>query len=345
MELVVYREKPNPEKYSKEFLVSLLSTMKAERIFDVSVIRMISAGKIAGFYHAGSGQEAIAAGSIKEVLRKDDYLFYMHRGCNEMIAKGVPIDRLYADFFGNIYGTNRGLGAGIIHGADPTLGVLGQPGTIGSNMPLACGVGMAINQRKSKQVVYATFGDGTANRELLHGAFNYAGIWKLPVIFMCQNNEYALASKYTDEHALADGYIASRGLSYGIPSYVVDGNDVLAVYEVSKLAVERARNGEGATFIEAKTLRQNGHFVGDPRVYMDKERLEWFITHNDPISNFEKLLLDYNIVTQEELDELDHEITGQNDAAIEKADSYPLPGEERLYEGLYSTSAVPQEVK
>jgi pyruvate dehydrogenase E1 component alpha subunit len=342
MELVVYNNKPNPEGYEKDFLINLLKTMKYERIFDVSVIRMISEGKIAGFYHAGSGQEAIAAGSVSP-LNQDDYLFYMHRGCNEMVAKGVPLDKLYSDFFGNINGTNRGLGAGIIHGADPSRGVMGQPGTIGSNMPLACGIGIAINRRKSKQLVYCTFGDGTANRELLHGAFNYAALWKLPVIFVCQNNEYALGAYYKDEHATVDGYIASRGLSYGIPSYVVDGNDVLAVYEVAKQAIERARAGEGPTFIEAKTLRQQGHFVGDPCVYMDKERLEWFKTHNDPIPNFESLLLDYGILTKDEINEIDDEVTATNEKAIEKALSYPLPGEDRLYAGLFSTSPVPNE--
>jgi pyruvate dehydrogenase E1 component alpha subunit len=342
MELVVYNEKPNPGKYEKDLLIDLLKTMKYERIFDISIIRMISEGKIAGFYHAGSGQEAIAAGSVFP-LRKDDYLFYMHRGCNEMIAKGIPLDKLYSDFFGNINGTNFGLGAGIIHSADPSRGVMGQPGTIGSNMPLACGIGIAINNRKSDQVVYATFGDGTANRELLHGSFNYAALWKLPVIFVCQNNEYALGAYYKDEHATTDGYIASRGLSYGIPSYVVDGNNVLAVYEVAQIAIERARKGNGPTFIEAKTLRQQGHFVGDPCAYMNKNRLEWFKTHNDPIPSFEKLLLEYDIVTREELASIDEEINNANEESIKKADSYPLPGEDRLYAGLFSTSPVPNK--
>jgi pyruvate dehydrogenase E1 component alpha subunit len=340
MDLVVFNEKIDPRKYDKDLLTGLLESMKLQRSFDKSILRLVSEGKLPGFYHPGSGQEGVSAGAIWP-MRDDDYLFYMHRGCNDMIAKKVPLDKLYSDFYGNINGTNLGLGAGIIHGADPSRGVLGQPGTIGSSMPLACGVGMAINYRETDQIVYVTFGDGTSNRELLHGSFNYAALWKLPVIFMCQNNEYALGASFKDEHALVDGYIASRGLSYGIPSYVVDGNDVLAVYEVTQIAVERARKGEGPTFIEAKTMRHKGHHMGDARRYMDKERQQWFIDFNDPINRFQKLLLEYGIFTSEEFDAIDSELIKFNNEAIAKAESFPMPAKERLFAGLFSTSPVP----
>ena len=342
MELVIYNERPDVKEYSKELLTRLYTDMRKERMFDQSVIRMVSEGKIAGFYHPGSGQEAIAAGVCAN-LTDEDYLLYMHRGCNEMICKGMEMDKLYADFFGNIHGTNRGLGAGIIHGADPSRGVMGQPGTVGSNMPIAVGLGVSIKYRKTNQVVYCTFGDGTANRELLHGAFNYAALMKLPVIFLCQNNEYGLGAHYKDEHATTTGYIAERGLSYGIPSYVVDGNNVLAVYEVAKKAVENARGGGGPSFIEAKTYRQHGHFIGDPATYMDKERLRWFIEENDPLDNYDKVLLKSGMFTEDELKTLVDEVTKLNDEAIVEADSYPLPTEERLYQGLYSTSPSPLE--
>ena len=340
MNLVVYNVKSDARKYSKEFLEKLLRNMLLQRVFDQSVIQMISEGKIAGFYHAGSGQEAIAAGVIAD-MTKEDYLFYMHRGCNEMICKGLELNRLYSDFFGNINGSNRGLGAGIIHSTDPALGIMGQPGTIGSNMPIAAGLGMSIKYRKTNQVVYATFGDGTSSRELLHGSFNLCALHKLPVIYVCQNNEYAIGAYYKTDHATSTGYIAEYGTSYGIPSYVVDGNDVLAVYEVASEAIRRARSGECPTFIEAKTFRHNGHFVGDPITYMDMDRLEWFKKYDDPITNFKKQLLEYEIFTAEELQAIDKEIEEFNKAEIAKAESYPMPTEERLYAGLFSTSPSP----
>ncbi len=337
MEVIVYDKKTDAKNYSKATLKKIYTNIYNERIFDDSIVRMISEGRIAGFYHAGAGQEAIAGAALAD-MNDDDYLLYMHRGCNEMVAKGIPLNKLYSDFFANVNGTNFGLGAGIIHSAYPPKGVIGQPGTIGSNMPIAVGLGIAIKYRKSQQVVYATFGDGTSARELLHGSFNYAALKKLPVIFMCQNNEYGLGNYYKSDHATTTGYLAEYGTSYGIPSYVVDGNDALAVYDVAKEAIERARAGEGPTFIEAKTFRYNGHFVGDPMVYMDKERQKWFMENNDPINNLRAKMIESGQFTAEEIDALNKELEEFNEAEIEKAASFPLPDEDRLYAGLFSTS-------
>ncbi len=335
MKLKVIVEKQNPKDYDKELLLELYRVMLQCRIFDESIIRMVSQGKIKGFYHAGSGHEAIGVGTCS-ALKDDDYIFYMHRGCNEMIAKGVPIDRLYADFFGNVYGTNKGLGAGIIHSAWPEKGVLGQPGTVGSNFTLGVGVGLAIKYRKSDQVCVCYFGDASAARELLHGALNWAGLHKLPVIFVCENNEFGLSNPYMNSHAV-DQFIAEYAASYkNVDAVVVDGNDVLAIKEVMDAAVERARKGEGATFIEAKTYRHKGHFIGDPVLYMDKDRTEWFVTQNDPILNLKNQLLSSKIATEAELDEIEAKIREEDKAAIESADAHPMPTKDRLYEGLFS---------
>lgn len=335
MELRLFTEKPNPKKYDKDLLLNLYRVMLQERIFDESIIRMVSAGKVKGFYHAGSGQEAIAAGTCAQ-LRDDDYIFYMHRGCNEMIAKGVPIDELYGDFFANVHGTNKGLGAGIIHSAYPQKGVLGQPGTIGSNSSLGAGVGYAIKYRKSDQVCVCFFGDGTAAREVIYGALNWIGLWKLPVILVCENNEYGLSNPYLKANAVKE-HVAEKVVGFNnIDPVVVDGNDVLAVKEVMDKAVERARKGEGGTFIEAKTFRYGGHFVGDPAIYQDKDRLKWFKNEYDPINNLKKAVMESGVATESELDTVEQKVREEDKKAIEIADSYPLPGRERLFEGLFS---------
>ena len=335
MNLKVYMEKPNPKNYDKELLLELYRKLWQCRAFDASVIRMVSEGKIKGFYHAGSGEEAIGVGSCTQ-LRDDDYIFYMHRGCNEMIAKGVPVDLLYGDFFGTMHSTNKGLGAGTIHSAYPEKGVLGQPGTIGTNSILGVGVGLSIKYRKTDQVCICYFGDGTAARELLHGALNWSGLYKLPVIFMCENNEFGLSNPYKNSHDI-NQYIAEYATGYAnVESVVVDGNNVLAVKEVSDAAIARARRGDGPTFIEAKTYRHKGHFVGDPTVYRDKVRDEWFINHDDPVYNFKSQLLACEIASESELDAIEAKVKEEDTKASDVAYAAPMPTKDRIYEGLFS---------
>lgn len=335
MDLKVFKEKLDPKKYDKDLLLKLYRIMLQERVFDESVMRLIAEGTIQGFYHAGAGQEAIAAGSCAS-LRDDDYIFYAHRGCNEMIAKGVPIDMLYADFFANIHGTNKGLGAGIIHSAYPQLGVLGQPGTIGSNSSLGAGVGYAIKYKQTDQVCVCYFGDGTSSRELIYGALNWMGIWKLPVILFCENNEWAISSHFKTTCAVND-YVSERATGYkDVEVVVCDGNDPLAVKEVMDAAVARARRGEGGTFIEALTYRHGGHFVGDPAMYRDPKVTEDWKTNKDPIINYKKALLDSGMLSEAELDACEKTVREEDEAAIQEALKYPLPPKERLFEGLFS---------
>ena len=335
MKLKVAFTKPNPKNYDKDVLLGLYKSMKEQRVFDESINRFIAAGKIKGFYHNGSGQEGVSAGTLCQ-LRDDDGLFYCHRGCNDMIAKGTPISMLYGDFFSNVHGTNKGLGAGIVHSAWPPKGVLGQPGTVGSNVTLAVGVAYAYKVRKVDNVVVCVFGDGSSARELLHGALNWAGLWKLPVIFVCQNNQYAIVQHYMEDHAVEE-HIAEYAEPYrNVQPVVVDGNDVLAVHEVMATAVARARAGEGATFIEAKTFRHFGHSVGDTGFYMDAERRDWFTNFYDPIKNFAKQLIEFEIATAEDLAAIDAEVVEADSKASALADTFPLPPESRLYEGLFS---------
>jgi pyruvate dehydrogenase E1 component alpha subunit len=330
----VYTKEIRLKGYDRSFLLELYRVMIKNRKFDENLIRLIQEGKVSGFYHSGIGSEALSAGSIL-ALREDDYLFYNHRGCNQMIAKGVPLSKLYGDFLGTIEGTTRGLGAGIVHSADVSRGVLGQAGTIGSQFMIAVGVGYSAKYRGTDQVTAVYFGEGAASREPLHGSLNWAALYKLPIIYVCENNQYAISSHFKETHAVRE-HLADWSYGYGIPGYVVDGNDVLLMYEIMKEAVERARKGEGPTFIEAQTFRHRGHFEGDPYHYVDPEELRYWKENRDPIKNYRRDLLDGAVCDTEELERIEQEVDEEIRRAIEIAQAAPLPGPERIYEGLFA---------
>ncbi len=322
------------QNYEKSWLLELYREMVKQRTFDRQLIRLLQEGRVSGFYHSGIGQEATAAGTCA-VLRDDDVIFYNHRGCNQMIAKGVPLDRLYGDFLCTLHGTTRGLGAGIVHSAYPEKGVLGQSGTLGGCFVISVGVAHGIKIKKTDQVCVCYFGDGTSARETFHGGLNWAALYKLPVIFFLENNEYGKTTHYTRAHGLKN-YIADRAEGYGIPAYVIDGNDVLLVYEVTKEAVERARRDKLPTFIEAKTFRHRGHFEGEAYNYVDTKMLDEWKTKRDPIKNFQESLLNTGIASEDEFTGIDREIEEDILKAIEVAASAPLPDESRIYQGLFS---------
>ncbi|MFK8794287.1 MULTISPECIES: thiamine pyrophosphate-dependent dehydrogenase E1 component subunit alpha [Planococcus] len=321
--------------YSKEVLTDFYKTMAKIRKFDENLIRLMQEGKVSGFYHSGIGSEGLSAGSIRQNLRDEDYIFYNHRGCNQKIAKGVPLSKIYGDFLGTIEGTTRGLGAGIVHSADPARGVLGQAGTIGSQLGISVGTAYTSKLTGTDQVTVVYFGDGAASREMLHGSLNWAGLYKLPVIYICENNEYAISCHVSETHAVKEN-IADWAEGYGIPNCVVDGNDVLLMHEVVKEAVERAKRGEGPTFIEAQTFRHRGHFEGDPYDYVDVEVLQGWKDKKDPIKNFAAKLMLEKIVSEEDLESINAEIDSEIAEAIEKAESAPLPDPKRIYEGLFA---------
>lgn len=330
----IYQKEIDVKDYSKEVLLDFYKTMAKIRKFDENLIKLMQDGKVSGFYHSGIGSEGLSAGSICQNLRDEDYIYYNHRGCNQKIAKGVPLSKIYGDFLGTIEGTTKGLGAGIVHSADPARGVLGQAGTIGSQLGLSVGTAFASKLKKTDQVTVVYFGDGAASREMLHGSLNWAGLYKLPVIYICENNEYAISCHVSETHSVKE-HIADWADGYGIPNCVVDGNDVLLMHEVVKEAVERAKRGEGPTFIEAQTFRHRGHFEGDPYDYVDVEVLKTWKDTKDPITNFSAKLMLEGIATEEELETLNRQIDQEISKAIDKALAAPLPEPERIYEGLY----------
>jgi pyruvate dehydrogenase E1 component alpha subunit len=300
-------------------------------LWEQKLLWLIDEGKISGFFHAGRGQEAVPVGACA-ALRDDDYIMYAHRGCAYMIAKGVPLSKLFGDFLANTEGTTRGLGAGIVHIAWPEKGVLGQSGTLGGCFPIATGAALSARYRGTDQVCVCFFGDGTANRGTFHEAANAAGAFKLPVVWLCENNLYAVSAS-TSVQSVRN--IADRAVGYGMPGVVVDGMDVVAVYEVVAEAVARARRGEGPTLIEAKTYRFRGHYEGDPEPYRNKAEVEQW-KQRDPITTFARRLINQRIATQEDLDTLQEKVQQEVDQALEVALRAPQPPRERIFEYLYA---------
>lgn len=312
----------------QERLASHYEMMLRAMLWEQRLLRLIDEGKVSGFYHSGRGQEAVPAGAIA-ALRDDDYLLYAHRGCGYMIAKGLPMSKLFGDFLANTEGTTRGLGAGIVHIAWPELGILGQSGTLGGAFPIAAGAGLSAKYRGTDQVVMCFFGEATQNRGTFHEALNAIALWRLPVVLVCENNEWAVSVSAAESTSVED--VADRAKGYGIPGQVVDGMNVAAVNEAAQNAVERARAGEGPTLIEAKTYRFRGHYEGDPASYREKKDLEEW-QKRDPILTLAKELSDSGV----DVDEIQARVNKEVDEALEVAQKAPMPGRERLFEGVYA---------
>lgn len=330
-----YKKDINLTDYPKETLMKFYKEMVKIRKFDENLIRLMHEGKVSGFYHSGIGSESLSVGSIVQNLRDEDYIFYNHRGCNQKIAKGVPLSKIYGDFLGTIEGTTKGLGAGIVHSADPSRGVLGQCGTIGSQFNIVVGTAYSAKLRNTDQVSVCYFGDGAASREPLHGSLNWAGLYKLPVVYICENNGFAISSTFEETHSVRE-HIADWAWGYGIPNCVVDGNDVLLMHEVVKEAVERAKRGEGPTFIEATTFRHRGHYEGDTYDYVNPDVLKDWKDNRDPIKNYRKLLLENEIYSKSDLTIVDQQVEQEILDSIKVAEEAPLPEPNRIYEGLFS---------
>src|SRR5215213_5824252 len=250
--------------------VELLKTMQRIRRFEERAEELYLGGELPGFIHLSIGQEACAAGACL-ALRTDDYITSTHRGHGHCLAKGAPMDRMMAELYAKVTGSCKGKG-GSMHIADFSVGMLGANGVVGGGANLAVGATIAARLRGTDQIALCFFGDGASNRGPVHEAMNLAAVWKLPVIFFCENNQYA--STTPASYALAIENVADRASGYGMPGVVVDGNDALAVYEATRAAVERARAGGGPSLIEAKTYRIKGHYVGDPERYRPRAEVE-----------------------------------------------------------------------
>ena len=311
-------------------LLELYEMMVTIKLWDQTALRLLQEGRVLAGYHSGRGQEAIPAGGVAP-LRRDDYLMYAHRGFGYTIAKGMSMTAMFGDLMANTAGSTGGLGAGIPHFADPELGILGQGGTLGSCFGIATGAAFSAKYRGTDQVVVCFFGDGTANRGAFHESVNAAAAWKLPVVWICENNGYAVSVPVSDSTA---GRIVDRAAGYGMPGVRINGMDVAEVYQATSEAVDRARAGEGPTLIEAMCHRFRGHYEGDPQIYRTEEETRR-LHALDPITTLAARLVAEGLSTPEELKELERSVQQSVDDAVDEAASAPMPGPERLYEGLY----------
>ncbi|MBP8675248.1 MAG: thiamine pyrophosphate-dependent dehydrogenase E1 component subunit alpha [Acetomicrobium sp.] len=302
------------------------------RFFEQAVEKHFLAGEIPGFVHLYIGEEAIATGVCAN-LTEDDYIASTHRGHGHCIAKGADVNKMMAELFGRRTGYCKGKG-GSMHIADFSIGMLGANGVVGGSLPIAAGAALAISMLDQKRVTVAFFGDGASNRGTFHESANLASVWKLPVIFLCENNQYASTTPYKTTTSVED--IADRAHGYSMPGVAVDGNDVFAVYEAAKAAIERARNGGGPSLLEAKTYRVKGHFVGDPELYRSKEEVEEIFKKRDPISRFEKQVLNEGLLSQKKLDDIKLEAQEVIDNALAFAKASPEPDPSELLSDVYA---------
>jgi acetoin:2,6-dichlorophenolindophenol oxidoreductase subunit alpha len=255
----------------------LFATMATSRALESQLIEYVRDHGIAGFYHPGWGQEAAPAGATA-ALRQDDYLFYQGRGVAWVVGKGMAPGPILGDLLGKVTGSTGGKGAGVPHWADPSLGIMGEGATLGSVYPLAAGAALATKLRGGDQVALADFGDGTAARGTFHETLIQAAVWKLPLVYFCENNGYAVTTPFSSVSPTEN--VADRAAAYGIPGVVVDGQDPVAVFEATAEAVARARAGEGPSLVEAKVTRVRGHWEGDAQQYRDKSE---FDDYRDPL--------------------------------------------------------------
>lgn len=318
--------------WDEELLCRLYRTMVTIRFFEQTVEKHFLAGEIPGFVHLYIGEEAIATGVCAN-LTPDDYIASTHRGHGHSIAKGADVSRMMAEIFGKKTGYCKGKG-GSMHIADFGVGMLGANGVVGGSFSIATGAALAAKMLEQKKVAVAFFGDGASNRGTFHESANLASIWKLPVIFLCENNQYASTTPYRSSTSVED--IADRARGYGMPGVVVDGNDVFAVYEAAKAAVERARGGGGPSLVEAKTYRIKGHFVGDPELYRSKEEVQEIFAKTDPISRFERQVSSEGSLSREKLDAIKFEAQELIDKALAFAKESPEPDPSELFSDVYA---------
>ena len=311
-------------KIDRDTLLDIYTrTMKVARA-DEKLRSLLASGSLAVVYYTVRGQELVSA-AMMAALEPSDYLVTTYRGQHDQIAKGVPLDLLFAEVAGKVTGTCKGKG-GSMHITHPETGVMVTTGVVGSGLPIANGLALSSQNRGDGKVTVTCFGDGATNIGAFHEAMNMAQLWKLPVIFFCQNNRYGEHTAFAD-HTKVES-ISARAAAYAMRSVSVDGNDAEAMYIAAKDAVDRARAGEGPTLIEAMCYRMMGHFFGADFSYMPKEHLAEMAAA-DPLPRLRKLMLDYQF-SENELDAVVASIDAEVEAAWQFAADSAFPGPEEL---------------
>jgi pyruvate dehydrogenase E1 component alpha subunit len=325
-----------PAVYRRHGVAALreaLRKMYLVRRFEESAEQAYMRGLIHGTMHLSIGQEASAIG-VTMLLSDADYITSTHRGHGHCIGKGADPKRMFAEFFGKETGYCRGRG-GSMHIADVARGNLGANGIVGGGMPIAVGAALSITRQRKNSVVVCFFGDGANNEGAFHESINFAAIWKLPVIFVCENNRYGMSMSV--ERSTAVPHIAQRASAYDIPGVTVDGNDIAAVIEATEQAISRARSGAGPTLLECETYRIRGHSKSDRNRYRTREEIEDWGTR-DPIVRFERELLQYALIEADGIEAIRAEVEAEIVAGLDYAQASPSPAVGELTRYVYSTS-------
>ena len=326
---------PGSQSLLKELPVEKLDWMLARmceiRHFEEKAEDLYIRGLVHGTMHLSIGMEAGSVGSIG-ALRPDDLIIHHHRGHGHTIAKGANLTTMFAEFLGRETGYCRGRG-GSMHIADIPGGNLGATGVVGGGIPTAVGIALALQMHRSKQVLLSYFGDGATNEGEFHESLNMASIWKLPVVFICDNNQYGMSMSVS--RSMNVEHISTRAASYGIPGKTVDGNDVLAVYEAVLAAVEYARSGQGPSLVDCQTYRWRGHSKSDRNLYRTPQEIEEW-KQKCPIKRFKQMLVDGTILTREEVEAIDQAAKAAVDRAAEEAQVFPEPSPLNMEDEVYA---------
>lgn len=321
------------EERGPEFMKKMLRDMHLIRSFEERAELLYAMGKVHGTMHLSIGQEGNAVGAAN-ALKEGDYLLNHHRGHGHCLAwQGSDVNLMMAEFMGKETGYCRGRG-GSMHIANVDAGNLGANGIVAGGVPISVGVGLSIKMRKTDQVVMVIFGDGAANEGALHEAMNMASIWDLPVIFLAENNQYAMSMPY--ENAFNVDQISKRAAGYDMPGYTVDGNDILEVYTAVQTAAERARAGEGPTLIESVTYRYKGHSKSDKQAYRTRDEVNDWKDNRDPIMRFARILTEVELITEEEAKQYQADAVTAIDGAVEFSEQSPDPDLANLFDGVYA---------
>ncbi|AUJ30430.1 MAG: thiamine pyrophosphate-dependent dehydrogenase E1 component subunit alpha [Liquorilactobacillus hordei] len=319
------------EKLSKERAEWIYKKMNDIRNFEDEVHQIFSTGSIPGFVHLYAGEEAVATGVCAHLTDKD-YITSTHRGHGHCIAKGCDLDKMMAEIYGKETGLCKGKG-GSMHIADIDKGMLGANGMVGGGFPIAIGAALRNKYLKTDDVAVCFFGDGAANEGTFHESINMASIWKLPVVFINENNSYGEATPQS--YSSGSKRIADRAPAYGIPGETVDGKNLEAVYEAAGKAIDRARKGEGPSIIECVTYRNYGHFEGDEQKYKAKEGKEKELADRDCITEFREYAIAKDLLSAKKADQIEKNSTEDIEHAINFAEESPIPKPESLYEDVF----------
>lgn len=319
------------KELQSEKLAWMLQRMCEIRYFEEKAEDLYIRGLVHGTMHLSIGQEAGSVGSIA-TLRTEDLIIHHHRGHGHTIAKGADLTIMMAEFLGRETGYCRGRG-GSMHIADIPGGNLGATGVVGGGIPTAVGIALALQMRHSEQILLSYFGDGATNEGEFHESLNMASIWKLPVVFICDNNQYGMSMHMS--RVMNIEQISARAASYGIPGKTVDGNDVLAVYEAVMEAGERARAGQGPSLIDCFSYRWRGHSKSDRNLYRTNQEIdEW--KQKCPIRRFKQVLVDGGTMTKDEVEGIDQNAKAAVDRAAEEAQTFPEPSPENMEDEVYA---------